>query len=501
MGVKITIQDLMTRSGVKFGTSGARGLATQMTDRVCYAYTRGFLQYLRQVGDWAGKGAVAVAGDLRPSTERIMAAVCRAVEDAGGVSVHCGRVPSPAVALKGFAERIPSIMVTGSHIPAERNGIKFNKCSGEVLKSDEAGMAAQSIELDESLFDESGALRPGRGENRPVEDRARTSYVRRYLNFFGPDALTGWRVGAYQHSAVGRELLVEVLAGLGAEVTPLGRSEVFVPVDTEALRPEDVRLAREWSARHHFDAIVSTDGDGDRPLLADERGEWLRGDMVGILCARFLGADSVSTPVSSNTALEKSGWFREILRTRIGSPYVVASMQQALSRGVGVVVGYEANGGFLLGSAVRDRARGVELAPLPTRDALLPILACLVGARRDGRTLAQSVGALPQRFTASSLLKDFPNEHGQAVVRLFQREGEAAAARHFGDRFGPLATLDLTDGPRMTFASGEIVHLRPSGNAPEFRCYSESSSAAQAEQNCREALAILQNTVVPEALG
>ena len=66
--MKISIQDLMARSGVAFGTSGARGLATAMTDLVCYAYTRGFLQYLEAIGELKRQGEeVAVGGDFRPS--------------------------------------------------------------------------------------------------------------------------------------------------------------------------------------------------------------------------------------------------------------------------------------------------------------------------------------------------------------------------------------------------------------------------------------------------
>ncbi len=126
--MKISIQELMARSGVAFGTSGARGLATAMTDLVCYAYTKGFLQYLESIGELKRAGeSVAVGGDFRPSTDRVMEAVCRAAEDMGYRAVNCGKVPSPAVALFGFENKIPSIMVTGSHIPDDRNGIKFNK--------------------------------------------------------------------------------------------------------------------------------------------------------------------------------------------------------------------------------------------------------------------------------------------------------------------------------------------------------------------------------------
>jgi phosphomannomutase len=63
-----TVRDLMEESGVAFGTSGARGLVTSMTDRVCYGYTRGFLSYLAEVGEFSAGVEVALAGDLRPAS-------------------------------------------------------------------------------------------------------------------------------------------------------------------------------------------------------------------------------------------------------------------------------------------------------------------------------------------------------------------------------------------------------------------------------------------------
>ena len=101
--------------------------------------------------------------------------------------------------------------------------------------------------------------------------------------------------------------------------TVTGKNQVTIPAE----------LAREWAKSGQFDALVSADGDSDRPLVSDENGNWLRGDVAGILCAKFLGADSVSTPVSCNTAVEKCGWFPEVRRTRIGSPYVIVSLQAA----------------------------------------------------------------------------------------------------------------------------------------------------------------------------
>jgi len=97
--MKISIQAVMDESGVQFGTSGARGLADAMTDRVCCAYTQGFLQYLEAIGELKSRESeIAIAGDLRPSTDRIMKAVAVAAAFMGYRPVNCGKIPSPAVA-------------------------------------------------------------------------------------------------------------------------------------------------------------------------------------------------------------------------------------------------------------------------------------------------------------------------------------------------------------------------------------------------------------------
>ena len=481
----------MGRSGVAFGTSGARGLATAMTDSVCYAYTKGFLQYLESTGELQRAGErVAVGGDFRPSTGRVIEAVCRAAEDLGYRAVNCGRVPSPAVALFGFENKIPSIMVTGSHIPDDRNGIKFNKPTGEVLKTDELGMSGQIVEWDDALFGVGGNFAKALPAHE-VSPVAGENYVMRYLNFLPHDALQGLRVGVYQHSAVGREVLVKIFSHLGAEVTALGWSDTFIPVDTEAIRPEDVQLAHDWAATGKYDALVSADGDSDRPLVSDEHGNWLRGDVAGILCAKFLAADSISTPVSCNTAVEKCSWFSDIHRTRIGSPFVVAAMMQASAGGAKRVVGYEANGGFLLNSDIEAGAR--FLRALPTRDAVIVMLGILLLAKAQGQTVSELVATLPARFTASDRLKNFATEKSAAILAKFNSgsaaNDTAAIEAMFGSICGQVAALNRTDGLRITFANEEVIHLRPSGNAPEFRCYAEAESDARAREITALALA------------
>ena len=486
---KVNIAALMENSGVKFGTSGARGLVADMNDRVCFIYTTAFLLTLEEQRLIEKGMKVAVAGDYRPSTPRIMHAVAAAIKYAGFSPVSCGFVPTPALALYSMQRGIPSMMVTGSHIPDDRNGIKFYKPQGEVLKSDEAQMSGRDVLVDESLFDDEGML------CEPVEwheqsDVAYQEYISRYTSLLPQDCLKGKRVGVYEHSSVARAALVAVFEKLGAEVTSLGRSEQFIPVDTEAIRPEDERLAVAWSQQFGFDCIVSADGDGDRPLVSDEHGRWLRGDVAGILCAQFLSATHVVTPVSSNSAVEASGLFSKVARTRIGSPFVIEAMSDLMGDSAVCVVGYEANGGFL--TAVDIRLNDGVLVALPTRDAVIVPLAILLLSVKQNMSVGQLLKTLSSRFTSSGRIENLPTEKSGLRMAPLQTEDVAsnvvAAEALFAADFGKIDRMGLTDGVRMFFASGEIVHLRPSGNAPELRCYTEAVTAERAD--------VMRNTVL-----
>jgi phosphomannomutase len=425
-----------------------------------------------------------------------MAACAAAVRHMGGEVDHCGFVPSPAVAAYGFERDIPSLMVTGSHIPDDRNGIKFNRTDGEVLKPDEMAIRAQAVALPD-LFDEDGMLKDA-APAEPLID-ASTPYIARYVDAFGAQALAGMKLGVYEHSAVGRDIMVALVAALGGEAVSLGRSDRFIPVDTEAVRPEDQKLALQWAADLQLDAILSTDGDSDRPLLADEQGVWMRGDVLGILSARALGIAAIATPVSCNSAVELSGLFDAVRRTRIGSPFVIEAMNALVADGQASVCGYEANGGFLLATPVE--VGGQTLGALPTRDAVLPILSVLVDARRQGVTLSALQAQLPERYTFSERLQDYPTAQSQALIAHLEQGDVAAILARLTAMFGTLAGkadgIDRTDGLRIHFAGGDIIHLRPSGNAPELRCYTESDSAERAATLNGEALALVRDYRIP----
>jgi phosphomannomutase len=253
---------------------------------------------------------------------------------------------------------------------------------------------------------------------------------------------------------------------------------------------------------------MSIDGDSDRPLVlgvepegANCRVKFYGGDLVGMVVADYLKADAVVVPVSCNDALDR-GPLQVIVepKTRIGSPYVIAGMQQAVAAGRKAVCGWEANGGFLLGSTLtRD---GRTLRELPTRDAFLPILGVLFCAAEKGKSVCALFDELPRRFSRAALLKNFPRLVSDKIVRRFspaecgvreivfarttdpgQLKIRADIGKFFSPAlgFGTAEKVDVTDGVRIYFSNGDVAHVRPSGNADELRIYAVADTQMRAD--------------------
>lgn len=534
-----------------YGTSGRRGLVADLTQLEVYVCALAELQYLQSIpveqGGIVKDGEFYFAYDLRPSSTQFVStqggrgeiaqAVQRAITDAGMRPVNCGAIPTPALANYALQRGKGSIMVTGSHIPFDRNGYKTNTSCGELLKEHERPITelvstirnrVLSEPAGESPFDATGMFKSGHTELVPQQDAARNAYVKRYLEFFPANALAGLRVIAYQHSAVGRDLLVEILRGLGAEVFPAGRSEEFVPIDTENIDAGRLAaiqsIAGEEIARHGaMDAVASTDGDSDRPLLlgiepGSQRVRFFGGDLLGMAVAEYLHADAVVVPITCNDAIDRGSLAGALEpKTRIGSPYVIAGMAAAIRKNKRSVCGWEANGGFLVGSQIERGGR--ILAPLPTRDAMLPLLCVLSSVREKGLGLCEMFDRLPRRYSRAGILKEFPRSRALAIMRLFtpgvasvrqvsftcnsaqaidtqgascntsELESELLALRErlsglFPSTagFGRPGAINYLDGVRITFDNAEVVHLRPSGNADELRIYAVADTAERAEQ-------------------
>jgi len=147
--------------------------------------------------------------------------------------------------------------------------------------------------------------------------------------------------------------------------------------------------------------------------------------------------------------------------------------------------GYEANGGFLLGSDVHVNQS--FLKALPTRDAILPMLSVIGLAKRYGVRVSKLVEALPKRFTFSDRIQNFHKEQSEA---LFNKKlvSDRDLIKALLPVAGSVTEINNLDGLRVTFSTSDIIHIRLSGNAPELRCYVESNSYDKARRICHEAL-------------
>lgn len=450
----------------KFGTSGLRGLASELVGAPAVTYTRAFLQHMKHKKVVRLDGEVFVAQDFRASSSAICDNVREAITAEGMAMRYFGEVPTQALAHEAMAKKCACIMITGSHIPADRNGLKFYRPDGEIEKGDEV-----------AIVERVAAIKPAHAASTKILSGTIDGFEQRYRVAFDAGSLAGLRIGVYQHSSVARDLLVALLSWAGAKVTPLARSEHFMPVDTEAVSPETLNLLQQWTANGDFDAIVSADGDGDRPLVADEKGKVVRGDHLGLITAKFLGAKTVVTPITSNSAIDQyiRGGTR---RTRVGSPYVIAEMMDAKKTGATGIVGFEANGGFFTSS--RFKVGQSDLSPLPTRDSFLPIFAMLASTIKAKLSLSALAEHYLLPVALADRLENFPLEASSHLMRRLVSSISAQEA--FFASLGKIQSRNLLDGLRVTLADGSVVHLRPSGNAPEFRCYVEAATKGAAQR-------------------
>jgi phosphomannomutase len=430
-----------------------------------------------------------------------MAKSCIAAISAHGFEVvYCGELPTPALAFYAMSNKMPCIMITGSHIPFSRNGMKFYNTDGEISKLDEINIINAEVHPPENLDEIVNDT-----QIPSIDTRALNMFKQRYTEVFPLDMLKGKRIGIYEHSSVARDVLKDLMTYFGADVVSLERTDYFVPIDTEAVSAIDKEKAKNWAKKYQLDAIISTDGDGDRPLISDEHGQWLRGDVLGVLCVNYLGATHVAAPINVNSMLEASSK-RELIctRTRIGSPYVIAAMQdfakeppepkkeslvskQKLSASSSEaaaikIVGYEANGGFMVGNDIE--LNGKTLHSLPTRDAVLPILIVLSLAHQSSVPVSQLLKALPSRSTASTCIKDVLKGVSDKITKSLKFDPIKQAEFLFeiyADKAVKIISINKTDGLRMSTSNNDIIHIRPSGNAPELRVYIETSTMDQSE--------------------
>ena len=404
-----------------FGTDGVRGIVGEdLTPELVE-------QLGRAVTLWSDGGRVFVGRDTRGSGEELEEAFGRGVVAAGGNAVLAGVLPTPAVALLALDL---GVVITASHNPPEYNGVKL--FDGEGRKLTDA--AEEEIE---ALFDVPLVGSPGQVDRVGVADE---SYLDHIVERFGT-GLSGLKLVVDCANGAYSGIAPTAFERLGAEVTVIGSDPDGTNINV-GCGATDLSALQRAVTSSGADLGVAFDGDGDRMLAVDARGEVVDGDQILAILMLHLGVDLVAVTVMANLGLHRLAAERgiRVVTTDVGDRYVL----EALRRENGVLGGEQS--GHLI--YLRDHVTGDGLAA-----ALL-----LCGALA-GRTLEEAAAVMPRfpqvKENIRVASKELPQELLAEVERLNTR----------------------LDG------RGRVL-VRPSGTEPVMRVLAEAETAPEAEEAC-----------------
>ena len=401
-----------------FGTDGVRGVANEhpMTPELA-------LQLGRAVTFVAGRGKshvprVLVGKDTRLSGYMLEQAIASGVCATGGRVMLCGPMPTPAIAQLTVSMRADAgIVISASHNPYQDNGIKIFGADGFKLP-DEAEAEIESLIADDRLLGQR-TTGPGIGKADRIED-ARGRYVVFLKQTFPRDlSLDGVRVVVDAAHGAAYKVAPLALQELGAQVTAIGckPNGVNINKDVGALYPDHVRaeVVKRGAA-----IGIALDGDADRVIVCDEKGQIVDGDHVMAMCAaRMLEEGTLRKrtlvgTVMSNLGLEHAlaSAGGKLVRTQVGDRYVVEHMRA---------------GGYNLGG--EQSGHIVFLDHASTGDGMLAALQVLALMLRTGRPLSelaeQSMQRVPQVLESITLRERRPLEQMLRLAGLTEKVSKA----------------------------------------------------------------------------
>jgi phosphoglucosamine mutase len=406
-----------------FGTDGVRGIVGE-------AITPELVERLgRAATSWSGRARVLVGRDTRASGVGLEEAFARGIAAAGGEAVLVGVLPTPAVAL--MAQDLGAV-VTASHNPPEYNGVKLFDREGQKLGDDDE-------EQIEALMDTPSSAELNGGSIEQL-DGAAEGYVEHVLERFGSD-LSGLRIAVDCANGSYSGIAPAVFERLGAEVTAVANAPDGENINA-GCGATALGLLQETVRAGGHDLGVAFDGDGDRMLAVDERGEVVDGDQIVAVLALAHRVDQVAVTVMTNLGFHRLMAEHDVTVhvTDVGDRYVLEAMRRE-----GTILGGEQSGHVIW---LRDHVTGDGLAA-----ALL-----LCGAL-GGATLSDAVAAMPL----------FPQIKTNIRVR---------------SRVVPHVALERAAELNDELAGTGRVLVRPSGTEPVIRVLAEAETVEEAKSLC-----------------
>jgi phosphoglucosamine mutase len=423
-----------------FGTDGVRGKANAwpMTPEVALRVGMAAGRYFRR--ETARRHTVVIGKDTRLSGYMLEPALTAGFTAVGMDVVLFGPLPTPGVALMTRSLRADlGVMITASHNAFTDNGIKLFGPDGYKL-SDEIELEIERL-MDQPL-DADLAPPAELGRTKRIDD-AQARYVEIVKASFPRSLrLSGLRIVLDCANGAGYKVAPVALYELGAEVIPIGVTPNGFNINAE-VGSTDTRALKEAVQMYRADIGIALDGDADRVIIIDEKGEPVDGDQIMALVATLLkDADALAKPgvvatVMSNLGLERylGGAGLHLARTQVGDRYVVEHM-----RAHGYNLGGEQSGHIVL-SDFTTTGDGLVAA--------LQVMAAVVKSGKPVSELCRLFEPVPQ------LLQNVRFDKGKPLDDPSVKAAIDDASRRMGNRGRVLVRASGTEPLVRVMAEGD----------------------------------------------
>lgn len=430
-----------------FGTFGVRRVAnTELTPEFASKLAASYGSIV--------KGKVAVGGDTRTTTEMIKHAVISGLLSSGCDVVDLGFLPTPAVqfAVKKYYDA--GVIITASHNPPNYNGIKLVDFDGIGTPDD------TEIEIEKMFFNDNPHRVSwedvGKVETNPglLEE-----YIENVIARVDHEAIknSGLKVIVDCGSGAACFTTPFLLRKLGCEVITMNcQPDGFFPgrnpEPTEPNLEELIEVVKATGA----DLGVAHDGDADRTICIDEKGNFVFGDKSFALVEKYMLKENngglIVTTVATSSAIHDiaNKYNGEVIATKVGDLIVARELKD--NNGL---FGGEENGGLIFPDFVYGR------------DAALSTAKVIEIIVKTGKPLSRLIDELPVYYSEKMKI-ECPDELKQEIMQKIAEE-----TKEF--------EVDTTDGVKIIKDDGWII-IRPSGTEPIFRCFAEAKTPEEAKE-------------------
>jgi len=441
---------------IKFGTDGVRGVAnTELTPQLAFELGRAGAYVLKSTGT----ADILVGKDTRISSDMLEAALVSGICSVGGNAHLAGFIPTPAIAtlVKKYG-MAAGVMISASHNPVEDNGIKFFNSIGYKL-DDTLEKEIEDILNNRTALPQPTGADVGRIQSVQTAVDDYTAFLKQIM---GNISLKGLKVGIDCANGATYSVAPRIMEQLNATLFPIHITPTGTNIN-ENCGSTHMNSIAEHVKKNKLDIGIAFDGDGDRCLMVDAKGNVLCGDSLMSICGNVLkeegrlNKNTIVATTMSNLGLRKMGEKMgiEIIETNVGDRYVLEAMIAG-----GYNFGGEQSGHFIF------------LDYTTTGDGLLTALQILKFMVQKNTTLHQ----------LNTYMKKYPQVLVNATVK---NEVKGSYNQN------PVIAQAIT-ATEALFAENGRVLIRPSGTEPLIRIMIEGTDMAVLEKEANNLKAIIE---------